>query len=63
MKIYIKCSGCSKRVSTDLCEAFDGVSDKGVVFKKQLCPACVKDIVNEFREHIKAKEGAHETLV
>lgn len=57
MSVMIKCSGCSKKVASDTIENFDGISLDGILFKKQLCKNCVKDIVDQFRSHIKAKEA------
>jgi hypothetical protein len=56
MNLKIKCSGCNKPTNSDKLESFDGSSKDGIFFKKQLCPKCVKEIMNQFRAHIKEKE-------
>lgn len=56
--LTLKCDGCSKRTASTDIETYQDITDKGEVFKKNLCPKCIKEIVNDFREHIKAKEEA-----
>jgi hypothetical protein len=54
--IQCKCDGCRRTIKpSQHRETFQGHSE-GNFFSKTLCEKCIKEIVEQFREHLKKKE-------